>query len=139
MEKWGAQPGEVTCVDVYLTSGELAAKQHTEMDLEAILGRIEASLAEMRAVHFDAGDRPGDESCFPQVEQSSRGVQDLQLPGALRPLGLTCGDPNRVSGHQQARLRVHRGCSRSSPGGYLKLLCIRGRWSGGPSPQSSPP
>jgi hypothetical protein len=72
MEKWGAQPGEVTCVDVYLTSGELAAKQHTEMDLEAILGRIEASLAEMRAVHFDAGDTAGDESCFPQVEQSSR-------------------------------------------------------------------
>lgn len=72
METWGAQPDQVTCVDAYLTKGELVAKQHTEMELEEISGRIEASLGEMRAVHFDAGSSAGDASVFPMVEEGSR-------------------------------------------------------------------
>lgn len=72
METWGATPEQVTCVDVYLTRGECVAKQHTEMDVEAISERIEASLSEMRTLHFDAGDTAGDANAFPLVDVGSR-------------------------------------------------------------------
>ena len=72
MEAWGARPEQVTCVDVYLTTGELRSKRHTEAELEPVLARIEASLAEMRALHFDAGSAAGDPDAFPRVEEGSR-------------------------------------------------------------------
>jgi hypothetical protein len=34
--------------------------------------RIEASIAEMRAVHFNADESAGDEEDFPKVEEGSR-------------------------------------------------------------------
>ncbi|MFT7667541.1 MAG: CRISPR/Cas system-associated exonuclease Cas4 (RecB family) [Planctomycetota bacterium] len=72
MEKWGAAPEQVNCVDVYLTKGELVSLTHTQDDLAPILSRIEGSLAEMREMHFDAGDSAGDEAPFPMVDAPSR-------------------------------------------------------------------
>jgi hypothetical protein len=69
---WGAQPERVTCVDVYLSAGELRTKTFDETDLEPLVARIESSLAEMRALHFDAGATAGDPGDFPEVDQGSR-------------------------------------------------------------------
>jgi hypothetical protein len=72
MEKWGVPAESVTCVDVYLTRGEFKAKQHTAQELDPMLGRIEASLGEMRAVHFDAGLQAGSADDFPMTDEGSR-------------------------------------------------------------------
>ncbi len=72
METWGVRPEQVTCVDAYLTTGELKSMRHTEEELQPILARIEASLSEMRAVHFDAGQSAGDPAAFPMVDEGSR-------------------------------------------------------------------
>ena len=72
METWGVAPEEVTCVDVYLTEGQLVSKTYDESQLEPILGRIEASLGEMRALHYDAGATLGEPADFPEVEAGSR-------------------------------------------------------------------
>ena len=72
LETWGAQPEEVTCVDVYLTEGEQRSVTFTQADIDGTLARIEASLGEMRALHFDAGREAGDAADFPQVEEGSR-------------------------------------------------------------------
>jgi len=71
-ETWGVAPEEVVCVDAYLTRGELVEKVHTREELEAIQARVEASLAEMRDLHFAADDDLGDEAAFPRVEEGSR-------------------------------------------------------------------
>lgn len=72
METWGASPEAVTCVDVYLTRGELKAMRHTSEELDPWMARIEASLGEMRAVHFDAGLSAGSAEDFPMVPEGSR-------------------------------------------------------------------
>lgn len=69
MQTWGARPEQVTCVDVYLTSGELKAVRHTQEEIEPLLARIETSLEAMRALHFDAGLSAGSAEAFPMVEK----------------------------------------------------------------------
>ena len=70
MEKWGAAPEQVVCIDAYLTRGEFVTKTFDEAALEPVLARIERSLGEMRAVHFDAGKSLGDPEDFPMVEDA---------------------------------------------------------------------
>jgi hypothetical protein len=72
MDTWGVSCEEVTCVDVYLTQGEMRSRTYDEVQLEPILGRIEESLGAMRALHFDAGGETGNPVDFPQVEEGSR-------------------------------------------------------------------
>ncbi len=71
MEKWGATPEQVTCVDVYLTSGELRAMCHNQAEIDSILARMEESLGEMRSMHFDAGLQAGSPDDFPMTPPDS--------------------------------------------------------------------
>ncbi len=71
MEKWGAKPEEVLCVDVYLTRGEFKTQTFDEAALAPIRERIEASIQEMRELHFDAGRSLGDPDAFPCIEDAS--------------------------------------------------------------------
>lgn len=71
MQKWGASPEQITCVDVYLPTGEIKSKCHTQDELDTILARMETSLGEMQAVHFDAGLSAGSAEDFPMTEEGS--------------------------------------------------------------------
>ena len=62
-------PSRTKPVDVYLESGETAEVEVDEASLEETLARIEASLSEMRAVHFDADRSKGDPEDFPMVPE----------------------------------------------------------------------
>jgi CRISPR/Cas system-associated exonuclease Cas4 (RecB family) len=70
MQKWGARPEDVVCVDAYLTRGEFVTKRFDEPALAEISNRIERSLGEMRAVHFDADRSLGEPEAFPMIEDS---------------------------------------------------------------------
>ncbi|MCA8981830.1 MAG: PD-(D/E)XK nuclease family protein, partial [Planctomycetes bacterium] len=67
-EKWGAKPDECFCVDAYLPTRQLERMQFSEADMEPVMDRVETTLAEMRAVHFDADQGMGDAEEFPMVE-----------------------------------------------------------------------
>ncbi len=67
-EVWGAAPEEVRCIDAYLPTGELVRAEHTAEDLEPVLARIEASVAEMAELHFDADREDGDPERFPPLD-----------------------------------------------------------------------
>ena len=71
MQKWGAHPEEVVCIDAYLTRGEFVTKRFDEDAIAAISDRIESSLEEMRAVHFDADRSLGEPEAFPMVDEVS--------------------------------------------------------------------
>ena len=71
-EKWGVAPEDVEAVDAYLVGGEMETARHTAAELEPVEARIEASMTEMRAVHFNADDSAGDAEAFPMVEAGSR-------------------------------------------------------------------
>ena len=71
-EKWGVAPEQVETVDAYLPSDEVIGSRHSAEELVPVEERIEASMAEMRAVHFDAGEIDGDREAFPMVEAGSR-------------------------------------------------------------------
>ncbi len=68
-ERWGVDPSRTKPVDVYLESGELAEVEVNEASLEETLARIEMSLSEMKAVHFDADRSKGDPEDFPMVPE----------------------------------------------------------------------
>ena len=68
-ERWGVDPSRTKPVDVYLESGETAEVAVDEACLETTLARIETSLSEMKAVHFDADRSTGDPEDFPMVPE----------------------------------------------------------------------
>ena len=71
--KWQATPEDVICIDAYLPQGELTVQSFQPFELEATMARIESSLGEMQAVHFDADRSEGDPEAFPMVaEENSR-------------------------------------------------------------------
>ena len=69
-ERWKVDPLRTTAVDVYLGDGSLAEVQITEEVLHGALARIESSLTEMKAVHFDADRSKGDAEAFPMVPEA---------------------------------------------------------------------
>ncbi len=71
-EKWGAKPEECVCVDAYLPTREIATMSFDAEAMEPVMDRVETTLAEMRAVHFDADEGTGDPEAFPMVEEGSR-------------------------------------------------------------------
>lgn len=68
--RWNVDPENTTAVDVYLLDRSTSEVRVNGDVLEAALGRIEASLAEMKAVHFDADRSVGDPEAFPMVDES---------------------------------------------------------------------
>ena len=64
-----------TAADVYLLTGEVAEVQVSDEALEDALGRIEASIGEMRAVHFNADGSKGDPGDFPMVSEDRAGFE----------------------------------------------------------------
>ncbi|MEZ6017055.1 MAG: PD-(D/E)XK nuclease family protein [Planctomycetota bacterium] len=70
-ETWGAAPEEIVAEDVYLESGERHAVEFTDATLAAAEARIERSLSEMKAAHFDADRGVGDPSRFPALALDS--------------------------------------------------------------------
>jgi len=72
MEKWDVAPADVICADVYLAGGGVAEERFSRGDVDATLGRIEASMDAMRALHFDADEGEGDPEHFPMIPAGSR-------------------------------------------------------------------
>tara|TARA_R110002072_G_scaffold159220_9_gene310307 strand:- start:1616 stop:2542 length:927 start_codon:yes stop_codon:yes gene_type:complete len=70
--KWGANPADVLCADVYLPQREVVAMRFDASEQAETMGRIEDSMTEMKALHFDAGLTAGDPDAFPMVPQDSR-------------------------------------------------------------------
>lgn len=70
-QTWGLEPTSVRCVDAYLTTGEVVEDHPTREELDATLGRVEASIGAMRALHFDAGEMVGDREHFPMIPADS--------------------------------------------------------------------
>ena len=71
-EKWGTVPEKVESIDAYLATGDMIGARHTAEDMVPVEERIEASIAEMRLVHFNADESAGDAEDFPKVEEGSR-------------------------------------------------------------------
>ena len=69
-EYWGVDPRTTTAADVYLLDGNVSEVQISDEALDDALARIEASIGEMRAVHFDADRSKGDPGDFPMVEEA---------------------------------------------------------------------
>lgn len=67
-DRWEADPARVVCADVYLPTGELREERFGPDELDDVLAKVESSLAEMRAVHFDADRSAGDPDAFPMLE-----------------------------------------------------------------------
>lgn len=68
-ERWGVEPARTRPEDVYLGTGEIAAFEVDDETLTSTLERIETSISEMRAVHFDADRSVGDPEDFPMVPE----------------------------------------------------------------------
>lgn len=66
-QKWGVEPTAVQCVDAYLPTAQFVQRTFSGEELEATLGRARASMAAMRAVHFNADESAGDAADFPQI------------------------------------------------------------------------
>ncbi|MEM6675091.1 MAG: PD-(D/E)XK nuclease family protein [Planctomycetota bacterium] len=73
-EQWGVDPARTVAEDVYLRDGEIAEVRVDQDELEATLEAIEASIGEMRAVHFDADRSKGDAAAFPLVAEERAGA-----------------------------------------------------------------
>lgn len=69
--RWEIDPRAVTCIDVYLPDGKLEEARFARAELDEVRGRIDTSLAAMRAVHFDADREEGDPDAFPQIPADS--------------------------------------------------------------------
>lgn len=65
--KWGVEPEQVECADAYLPSGEVRGARFTREELQGVSREIEASLARMRELHFDAQASEGDAELFPML------------------------------------------------------------------------
>jgi hypothetical protein len=50
----------------------VAEERFSARDVDETLGRIEASIGAMRAVHFDADEEEGDPERFPMIPAESR-------------------------------------------------------------------
>lgn len=69
-EYWKVDPLRTTAVDVYLGDGSLVEVHVTDEALSTALSKIESSLQEMKAVHFDADASKGDAEAFPMVAEA---------------------------------------------------------------------
>lgn len=67
-DKWGVNPTEIVCKDVYLTQDDITEQSFDSEALDECMGRIEESLVQMRAVHFDADASAGDATEFPMID-----------------------------------------------------------------------
>ncbi|MDG1050807.1 MAG: PD-(D/E)XK nuclease family protein [Planctomycetota bacterium] len=74
-EHWGVDPRSTTAADVYLLDGEVSEVQVSDDVLESALARIESSIGDMRAVHFDADGSKGDVEAFPMVPEERAGFE----------------------------------------------------------------
>ncbi|MEL6428393.1 MAG: PD-(D/E)XK nuclease family protein [Planctomycetota bacterium] len=72
-ERWEVDPARTRAADVYLLDGAIAEVTVDGDVLEAALARIESSIGEMRAVHFDADRSKGDSEAFPMVPEAESG------------------------------------------------------------------
>jgi CRISPR/Cas system-associated exonuclease Cas4 (RecB family) len=70
-QKWGVGAEQVETIDAYLPTDEVVTSRHTTEELAPVEERIEASMAEMRAMHFDADASEGDPQAFPMVDAAS--------------------------------------------------------------------
>lgn len=68
-ERWQVPVERTRAADVYLKDAEVREVVLGPRELDATLERIEASMAEMRAVHFDADRSKGDPEQFPMVPE----------------------------------------------------------------------
>ncbi len=73
--KWGVEPTDVLCKDVYLGRDEIVEQSYTPAQLEEVMGRIEQSMAEMRSLHFDAGASEGQIEDYPQTAEDEEGLR----------------------------------------------------------------
>lgn len=72
-ERWGTDPTRTVAADVYLLDDEVREVAVDDAVLDATLARIEASIGEMREVHFDADRSKGDAEEFPRVPEADAG------------------------------------------------------------------
>jgi hypothetical protein len=77
-DKWGAEPTEVVCKDVYLGRNEIVEQAYDGDQLDEVMGRIEASMSKMRALHFDADAGVGDVEDFPMTADDEEGLQECR-------------------------------------------------------------
>lgn len=77
-QKWGADPTAVRCVDAYLPRGEFTEQTFDRAQLDATLERARASMAAMRAVHFDADQGLGDPDDFPKIPLDSPAARECR-------------------------------------------------------------
>lgn len=69
-ERWGTDPRRTVASDVYLLDDEVRRVAVDDEILDGALARIESSIGEMRAVHFDADRSKGDAEQFPRVPEA---------------------------------------------------------------------
>lgn len=67
-DKWGADPEKVIGFDAYLGTREIVRVEPGAAGMDAAFVKIEESLAEMKAVHFNADRDAGDPEQFPRIE-----------------------------------------------------------------------
>jgi len=77
-ERWGAAPEAIVAEDVYLEHGEVHTATFTAASLAATAERIEATLAPMKTVHFDAARTVGDPSRFPALEAGTAAAAECR-------------------------------------------------------------
>jgi hypothetical protein len=77
-DKWGAEPTQVVCKDVYLGRNEIVEQAYSDQQLEEVMGRIEESMAQMRALHFDADAEPGEPEDFPMTAEDEEGLRECR-------------------------------------------------------------
>ena len=65
---WDADPEKVVCYDMYLGQDELVAMEPDPQARDAVRKRMQESMQEMAAVHFDADRGVGNPADFPMIE-----------------------------------------------------------------------
>ncbi len=70
-ETWGADPMRVRTVDAYLPQQQVIERSFSPDELAQCMARVEGSMVEMRAIHFNADDGTGDAEAFPKIPLDS--------------------------------------------------------------------
>jgi hypothetical protein len=77
-DKWGVEPTEVICKDVYLGRNEIVEQAYDSDQLDEVMGRIEESMTQMRGLHFDADAGVGQVEDFPMTTEDEEGLQECR-------------------------------------------------------------
>jgi len=70
-ERWEVPVEDIRLFAGYLNEGSLSSVSVDDTILEQTIGTMEASIAEMKELHFDAGEEDGDIEAFPMVPADS--------------------------------------------------------------------